>query len=103
MKKLIAGLVAIMILACGCTAAFAEQKTRTGEEALQAALLQVGLNEKSVTVTKLEMNQVDGNQLWDIVFTSAYAEYEFVVDALTGNILVRLSSRIAGHNSDLIG
>ncbi len=103
MKKLIAGLVAIMILACGCTAAFAEQKTLTGEEALQAALLQVGLNEKSVTVTKLEMNQVDGNQLWDIVFTSAYAEYEFVVDALTGNILVRLSSRIAGHNSDLIG
>ena len=103
MKKLIAGLVAIMILACGCTAAFAEQKTLTGEEALQAALLQVGLNEKSATVTKLEMNQVDGNQLWDIVFTSAYAEYEFVVDALTGNILVRLSSRIAGHNSDLIG
>ena len=103
MKKLIASLVAIMILACGCTAAFAEQKTLTGEEALQAALLQVGLNEKSVTVTKLEMNQVDGNQLWDVVFTSAYAEYEFVVDALTGNILVRLSSRIAGHNSDLIG
>ena len=103
MKKLIASLVAIMILACGCTAAFAEQKTLTGEEALQAALLQVGLNEKSATVTKLEMNQVDGNQLWDIVFTSAYAEYEFVVDALTGNILVRLSSRIAGHNSDLIG
>lgn len=103
MKKLIAGLVAIMILACGCTAAFAEQKTLTGEEALQAALLQVGLNEKSVTVTKLEMNKVDGNQLWDIVFTSAYAEYEFVVDALTGNILVRLSSRIAGHSSDLIG
>ena len=100
MKKLIAGLVAIMILACGCTAAFAEQKTLTGEEALQAALLQVGLNEKSVTVTKLEMNQVDGNQLWDIVFTSAYAEYEFVVDALTGNILVRLSSRIHSRVSD---
>ena len=103
MKKLIAAMTALMILVCGCTAAFAEQKTLTGEEALQAALLQVGLNEKSVTVTKLEMNQVDGNQLWDIVFTSAYAEYEFVVDALTGNILVRLSSRIAGHNSDLIG
>ena len=94
MKKLIAGLVAIMILACGCTAAFAEQKTLTGEEALQAALLQVGLNEKGVTVTKIEMNKVDGNQLWDIEFTSAYAKYEFVIDALTGNILVRLSSRI---------
>ena len=48
MKKLIASLVAIMILVCGCTAAFAEQKALTGEEALQAALEQVGLNEKEV-------------------------------------------------------
>lgn len=103
MKKLIAGLVAIMILACGCTAAFAEQKTMTGEEALQAALIQVGLNEKEVTVTRIEMNQVDGNQLWDIEFTSAYAGYEFVIDAVTGNILVRLSSRIQSQDSDLIG
>ena len=94
MKKLIAGLVAIMILACGCTAAFAEQKTLTEKEALQVALVQVGLNEKGVTVTKIEMNKVDGNQLWDIEFTSAYAKYEFVIDALTGNILIRLSSRI---------
>ncbi|MBQ6514495.1 MAG: hypothetical protein IJI09_07180 [Clostridia bacterium] len=30
MKKLIASLVAIMILVCGCTAAFAEQKALTG-------------------------------------------------------------------------
>ena len=103
MKKLIAGLVAIMILACGCTAAFAEQKTLTGEEALQVALDQVGLNEKGVTVTRIEMDQVDGTQLWDTVFTCAYAEYEFVIDARTGNILVRLVCRIQSHNSDLIG
>ena len=32
MKKLIAGLVAIMILVCGCTAAFADQKSLTREE-----------------------------------------------------------------------
>ena len=103
MKKLIASLVAIMILACGCTAAFAEQKTITGEEALQAALIQVGLNEKEVTVTRIEMNQVDGNQLWDIEFTSAYAGYEFVIDAVTGSILVRLSSRLHSHDGERIG
>ena len=103
MKKLIASLVAIMILVCGCTAAFAEQKTLTGEEALQVALEQVGLNEKEVTVTKIEMNQVDGNQLWDIGFNSTDTEYEFVIDALTGRVLVRLSSRIQSSNSDLIG
>ena len=100
MKKLIASLVAIMILVCGCTAAFAEQKALTGEEALQAALGQVGLNEKEVTVTKTEMNRVDGNQLWDIEFNNANTKYEFVIDALTGNILVRLSSRIHSRVSD---
>ena len=98
MKKLIASLVAIMILVCGCTAAFAEQKALTGEEALQVALDQVGLNEKGVTVTKIEMNRDDSYQLWDIEFISADTKYEFVIDALTGRILVRLSSRI--HNND---
>jgi len=103
MKKLIAGFVAIMILACGCTAAFAEQKTLTGEEALQVALVQVGLNEKGVTVTKIEMNRDDGYQLWDIGFISADAEYEFVIDALTGRILARLNSRIHSHDNNRIG
>ena len=102
MKKLIASLVAIMILVCGCTAAFAEQKTLTGEEALQVALEPVGLNEKEVTVTKIEMNQVDGNQLWDIGFNSTDTEYEFVINALTGRVLVRLSSRIHNNNQDNI-
>ena len=103
MKKLIASLVAIMILVCGCTAAFAEQKTLTGEEALQVALEQVGLNEKKVTVTKIEMNQVDGNQLWDIGFNSTDTEYEFVINALTGRVLVRLSSRLHSHDGERIG
>ena len=71
MKKLIAGLVAIMILVCGCSATFAEQNALTGEEAIQVALDQVGLNEKGVTVTKTEMNRDDSCQLWDIEFISA--------------------------------
>ena len=102
MKKLIASLVAIMILVCGCTAAFAEQKTLTGEEAVQVALDQVGLNGKGVTVTKVEMNLVDGHQLWDIEFISADTKYEFVIDALTGNIPAMLCSRIHTHNSNPI-
>ena len=104
MKKLIAGLVAIMVLACGCTAAFAEQKMLTGEEAVQVAFNQVGLNEKEVTFTRIEMNRDDGYQLWDIEFISADTKYEFVIDALTGRILVRLSSRIhthAGNRNDI--
>lgn len=103
MKKLIAGLVAMMILVCGCAAAFAEQKPLTKEEALQVALEQVGQNQKGVTVTKAEMVREDGHQLWDIGFISSYAEYEFVIDALTGNILARISSRIHSHDSNRIG
>ncbi len=38
MKKLIAGIVAMMIVVCGCFAAFAATKTLSREEALQAAL-----------------------------------------------------------------
>ena len=100
MKKLIAGLAAIMILVCGCTAVFAEEKILTGEEAVQVALDQVALKEEEVTVTKIEMDREDGYLIWDIEFVSAYAEYEFAIDARTGRILARVSSRIHGHDND---
>ena len=103
MKKLIASLVAIMILVCGCTAAFADQNSVTREEAIQIALERVGLKEEAVTFTKIELDRDDGRQIWEIEFISAGVEYDFDIDARTGNILVRLVCRIQSHNSDLIG
>ena len=75
----------------------------TEDEAVQVALNQVGLNEKGVTFTKIEMVREDGYQLWDIGFISANTKYEFVIDALTGCVLVRLSSRLHSHDGERIG
>ena len=100
MKKLIAGLAAIMILVCGCTAAFAEQKILTKEEAIQVALDRVGMNEKDVTFTKIEMDWDDGRQVWEIEFLNAGYEYEFDIDARTGCILEMDVSR--HHGSDRV-
>ena len=86
MKKLIAGLVAIMMLVCGCTAAFADQNSVTREEAIQIALERVGLKEEAVTFTKIELDRDDGRQIWEIEFVSAGVEYEFDIDAQTGNV-----------------
>ena len=100
MKKLIAGLVAIMILVCGCTAAFADQKSLTREEAIQVALDRVCLKEEAVTFTKIELDRDDGRQIWEIEFVSAGVEYEFDIDARTGNIREMDISRRHGHDTD---
>ncbi len=100
MKKLIAGLTAIMILVCGCTAAFADQKSLTREEAIQAALDQVGLKEEAVTFTKIELDRDDGRQIWEIDFISAGVKYEFDVDARTGRICEMDVSRRHDTNWD---
>ena len=100
MKKLIAGLVAIMILVCGCTAAFADQKSLTREEAIQVALDRVGLKEEAVTFTKIELDRDDGRQIWEIEFISAGVEYDFDIDARTGNVLEMDISRRHGHDTD---
>ena len=100
MKKLIAGLVAIMILVCGCTAAFADQNSVTREEAIQIALERVNLKEEAVTFTKIELDRDDGRQIWGIEFLSAGVEYDFDIDARTGRILDMDISRRHGYDSD---
>lgn len=100
MKKLIAGLVAIMILVCGCTAAFADQNSVTREEAIQIALERVNLKEEAVTFTKIELDRDDGRQIWEIEFVSAGVEYEFDIDARTGIIREMDISRRHGHDTD---
>ena len=100
MKKLIAGLVAIMILVCGCTAAFADQKSLTREEAIQVALDRVCLKEEAVTFTKIELDRDDGRQIWEIEFISAGVEYDFDIDARTGNVLEMDIPRRHGHDTD---
>lgn len=87
MKKLIAAITALMILLCGCTAVFAEQKTLTKEEAMKIVLEYAGLEENQVMFTKVRMDWDDGRQIYEIEFVYNGAEYDFDVDARTGRIL----------------
>jgi len=89
MKKLIAVIVALITIICGCAAACAEQKQKpvTREESIRIALDDAGLKEGQVTFTKVRMDQEDGRQVWEIEFVSNGIEYEYDVDLRTGRIL----------------
>ena len=87
MKKMIAVITALMIMVCGCAAAFAEQKTLTREEAMEIVLDYAGLKEEEVRFTKVHPDRDDGRLIYEIEFIFNGIEYEFDVDALTGRIL----------------
>ena len=85
MKKLTALITALMILVCGCAAAFAEQKTLTKKEAVRIALEYTGLEEEQVRFTKIREERDDGRLVWEIEFVRNGIEYD--IDARTGRIL----------------
>ena len=87
MKKLIAAMTALMILVCGCTAAFADVNSVTKEEAMKIALDHFGMQKNQVTFTEIEKDRDDGRRIWDIEFCSNGIEYDFNVDMLSGQIL----------------
>ncbi len=85
MKKMMAGIVALMILVCGC-AAFAERTLLTEQDAMEAALAHVRLTKEEVTFNRVHMGWDDGRQVWEIVFTSGNIRYEMEIDAVTGQV-----------------
>ena len=87
MKKMIAVITAVMMLVCGCAAAFADQTILTGEEAMKAVLDYTGLKEEEVRFTRVHLERDDGRRIYEIEFIFSGIEYEFDVDALTGRIL----------------
>ena len=87
MKKLIALIAALMIMICGCTAAFAEQKTLTPEEAKKVVLDSMKLEEEQVIFTKVHLDRDDGRLIYEIEFIFEKVEYEFDVDARTDRII----------------
>ena len=87
MKKLIAAIAALMILICGCTAVFAEQKTLTKEDAMKIALERTDLKKNQVRFTKVELDRDDGRQIYEVEFTYKGLKYDFDIDACSGQIL----------------
>lgn len=98
MKKLIAVMTALMILVCGCTAAFAKTKAIDKEEAMKIALEDAGLKEKEVKFTKVHKDRDDGRVIWEIEFVHKGIEYEYDIDAKTGRILEADTDRYDGDD-----
>ncbi|MDL2254186.1 PepSY domain-containing protein [Ruminococcaceae bacterium OttesenSCG-928-I18] len=57
------------------------------DAALQIALEHAGLNESDVTVTKARQDEDDGVIIYEIEFTSGGQDYDYDVDATTGEII----------------
>ena len=84
MKKLVAVIVAVMMMA-GCISAFAAG-SMTKEQAMQAALEYTGLKAEQVTFTWVEKDWDDGREVHEVKLVSGGIEYEMNVDILTGRI-----------------
>ena len=59
----------------------------TEDQAKQIALAKVGLKEEAVTLKKVKLDEDDGRTVYEVEFTAAGMEYEFDIDAATGEIV----------------
>ena len=85
MKKIFAMLlVAAMVMMMGACA-LAENRI-TEEAAKQIALEKAGMTTDQVRFTKAHLDNDDGRLEWEIEFVEGGMEYEFDIDAQTGNV-----------------
>ena len=99
MKKLMAVLMAVMMLVC-CGAALAENRIASREDAMQAALDYAGLKADQVTFTKVRQDWEDGRQVYEVEFVSGRVEYELEIDVRTGRIIEADRDRYDGFGRD---
>lgn len=64
------------------------------EKARTVALESVGVSSEKATFTKAEMDEDDGVPVYELEFYTGVNEYEFEIDALTGEILEKKSQAI---------
>lgn len=57
------------------------------DEAKSAALAHAGCSADEVTFTKTELDYDDGGAVYEIEFRKGWAEYEYEIDAATGDVL----------------
>jgi len=70
------------------SASASDSSTYIGEDAAKAAALEhVGLTESEVTYPKAKLDREDGTIVYEIEFYFGNTEYDYEVDAYSGNIL----------------
>ena len=85
MKKIVATMLVVVMVACGCAAACAE-KVLTPEEAKAIALNYAGFTADQVRFTKCHEDRDDGRMVYEIEFFANGIEYDFDIDINTGRI-----------------
>jgi hypothetical protein len=89
MKKMkILTMITLMGALLGGCAATASQAERIDKEAAKAAAIaEAGVDASEVTVTSLELDKENGREYYEVDFVVDGAEYEYEIDALTGEII----------------
>ncbi|MCI5690901.1 MAG: PepSY domain-containing protein [Clostridiales bacterium] len=81
----LAALLALTLAGCGARQA---QAGYLGPDAAKAiALNAAGLSEKEASFTKVELENRNGTDYYEVDFTAAGQEYEYDIDALTGTVI----------------
>ena len=62
-------------------------KTLTEEEAKAAALKHAKVNEKDATFTSVSLGDDDGTKVYELEFTAGDTEYDYTIDAATGDVI----------------
>lgn len=78
-------ILALVSAACGC--AFGGQKKIGKDVALQAALEHAGLTADQVKDIDVEFERSIGSSWYEVDFESGRVEYDYKVDAFSGEIL----------------
>ena len=60
---------------------------KTEAEAKQIALANAGVNEANITAYRIELDRDNGISVYEIEFRSAGYEYEYEINAQTGEII----------------
>ena len=98
MKKILAVLVIVIMLATLSGSAFAYGQQLTAAEAGQIAMNYAGVNSQSAVCTKNHQDYENGRLVYELEFYAGDRKYEMHVDALTGAVTDYETEYIGGYS-----
>ncbi len=84
------GVVILVLAIAGTCIAYAmgdgKEEIMDRKAALGYALADAGLKEADITITRQKLEEADGRNCYEIEFASAEYSYQYVIDAVTGDV-----------------
>lgn len=100
-KKGLLAMAVVAALMLGMVWACAAETALTLEDALAAALARARLDAADVFVTQLSEDEEDGRRVFEVEFIAGGKEYEFDVDASTGEVIKESTETASGRKGDM--